>query len=481
MPTEALKLFRQAIEEIADQLCLTVDGNFDLRVNVDSADQSVEKLRMLINFVLDAARRSIASVEQANVDLVRQKREMDAARVEAEAASRAKSEFLASMSHELRTPLTAIIGFSQILQEGLNGGEQLEAAETISRNGAYLLDVINDILDLAKVEAGRIEVSTLECDVHQVLEEVVSLMRVRALAKGLDVGYEFDGDVPRVIRTDPLRLKQILINLVGNGIKFTEKGDVRIVVRQLPAPYDMLEFDVIDQGIGIAKDSVVDLFSPFTQADSSTSRRFGGTGLGLTISRRFSRLLGGDVVVHESRVGVGTTFRLTVRANIHAAERSTRKEAGPPGIAPENDAKIRLDGMRLLVAEDGPDNRKLITHFLTHAGATVELAENGKLACDAVSKATETGESFDAILMDMQMPEMDGYEATRALRLSDCRIPIIALTAHAMAGDREKCVDAGCDGFATKPIDRNQLLRLIREQVDAGVEMATCGENRASH
>lgn len=462
MPNREAKTFRDAIEEIADQLCLAVDGNFNFHIHVDYEDASVKKLEMLVNFVLNAARRSLSAMHDINADLLRQKEQIDVARLQAEAANRAKSEFLANISHELRTPLTAIIGFSQVLSDTVTEREQRDAAQIISNNGAHLLQVINDLLDLAKVESGRLQVEKNDCELVPLLEDVISLMRVRAAAKGLFVQYEIHGAVPERIYTDALRLRQVLINLVGNGIKFTEQGGVRIVVRSLPPPLDIIQFDVVDTGMGIPTNVLPTLFQPFTQGDSSMSRRHGGTGLGLMISRRFANLLGGEVTIAESRHGVGTTFRLVIRANVHAALPGAPAEIRRCIDDAEPAQATALDGIHVLLAEDGPDNRRLIAHLLRKAGARVETVENGRAACDAILTNPHR-RPFHAVLMDMQMPVMDGYAATRALRRAGCTLPIIALTAHAMPGDRERCIEAGCTNYTSKPIDRASLVQLIHD------------------
>jgi len=390
----------------------------------------------------------------------------------AQCATRAKSEFLANMSHEIRTPMTAILGFANMLlgEPGIDRAppERIEAIRTIERNGKYLLELINDILDLSKIEAGKVDIERLTCSPVQVLAEVISLMRIRADAKNLPLKLEYVGGIPESIQSDPLRLRQVLINLVGNAIKFTETGSVRVVARlmqRLGKPA-LLQVDVIDTGIGLTQQQISNLFRPFSQADSSTTRKFGGTGLGLTISKRLAETLGGDVTI-SSAPGKGSTFSVTVEtgnlegvklleAPVEAALPTT------PASSATAAAAIRLD-CRILLAEDGPDNRRLISLLLTKAGADVTSVENGQLALEAALATLHAGNPFDLILMDMQMPVMDGYEATRALRDRGYTGPIVALTAHAMAGDRQRCLDVGCDDYAAKPIERRQLLETVAE------------------
>ena len=396
-----------------------------------------------------------SSLEAAN-------RTIQEGKIAAEAASRSKSEFLANMSHEIRTPMTAILGFTDILLEDSVNEEAMESARIIKRNGEHLLVLINDILDLSKIEAGKCTFDLQDCSPGQIAAEVVALMKVRADAKGLPLTLEVRDDVPGTITTDPIRLRQILVNLVGNSIKFTEVGGIRVVMQLAPAGEmeDTLIFDVIDTGIGMSKEQMDLLFRPFSQVDGSASRRFGGTGLGLAISKRLAELLGGDIVVRSSP-GQGSTFSLRIGAGRLDRLAVTRE----PGTAlaarePGPNAPARL-ACRILLAEDGPDNQRLIAFLLRKAGAEVEVAENGQIALSRVLAAWQEGNPFDIVLMDMQMPVMDGYQAARQLRSAGYRAPIIALTAHAMADDRRKCIDAGCDDYLGKPIDAKELVGFL--------------------
>ncbi len=383
----------------------------------------------------------------------------------AEVATRAKSEFLANMSHEIRTPMTAILGFSEVLMGNVTDAEDIKAAASIRRNGEYLIGIINDILDLSKIEAGKMDVERIQCSPFQTASEVVSLMRVRAGAKNLPLELECDGPIPQSIQSDPTRLRQILINLTGNAVKFTEVGKVRLVIRLADAQSDQpkLLFEVIDSGIGMAREEIARLFQPFTQADTSTTRKFGGSGLGLTISKRLADMLGGDIRV-DSSPGNGSTFTLTIAvgpldgARLLAKPTEAQLISGPLKTPTASPAKLDC---RVLLAEDGPDNQRLISFLLTKAGAEVTVADNGLFAHDLALVARDEGNPFDVILMDMQMPVMDGYEATRSLRKADYSGPIVALTAHAMSTDRDRCLDAGCDDYMTKPVDRKELISLV--------------------
>ena len=441
----------------------------------------------------DAADLMIAK-EMHERDAIRLTQTVEAlyeARQRAETSARSKSEFLANMSHEIRTPMTAILGYTNLLLEQCRTDDDLrDPLRIIKRNGEFLLQIINDILDVSKIEAGRIEIERLRCRPTDVVSDVQVLMQVRADEKQYPLQVQYDGPIPETVETDPTRLRQILINLVGNAIKFTEEGFVRIVVRYVAgtssssdsssADHDgFLEFDVVDTGIGMDEAALSSLFQPFTQADTSTTRRFGGTGLGLTISKRLAGMLGGDITVHSTE-GEGSTFRVAVATG--SLDGVTMIESAATGLSqPAQDrtddaitsrteptAVQSDDGLasRILLAEDGPDNQRLIRFILSKAGADVTVVENGQLAVDEALAARNNDEPFDVILMDMQMPVLDGYSATRLLREKQYTGPIIALTAHAMQSDRDKCLAAGCDEFVTKPIDRGKFLAAIRAQLD---------------
>ncbi len=451
--------------------CVTQNDDCSRRVVVSSRDE-LGSLCRSFNGMLDQVEGARDALEKANNDLERRvaarTEELEKARDAAEAASRAKSNFLANMSHEIRTPMTAILGYADLLLDSRETEQDRQAyVSTIRRNGRHLLAIINDILDLSKIEAGKMSIERVSCSPCQVVAEVVSLMRPRFVEKNLSLQVEYRGSFPSSVQTDPMRLQQILHNLVGNALKFTERGGVCVEVSFMESAESKpprIAFHVIDTGIGISPENVATLFRPFCQGDESMSRRFGGTGLGLSISQRLAELLGGEISV-ESTPGQGSRFTATVETGPLDGVSfisDCREAALPTGESGEGRNMRRLAGLRLLLVEDGPDNQHLISRVLTKAGAHVTIAENGLEGRDCALAARDAQRPFDVILMDMQMPVMDGYIATRQLREAGYRGHIIALTAHAMQQDRKICLDAGCDDYTTKPIDTDKLIELVQ-------------------
>ncbi|WP_339733304.1 ATP-binding protein [uncultured Gimesia sp.] len=377
----------------------------------------------------------------------------------AEAATQAKSVFLANMSHEIRTPMTAILGFSEMLHSAeISETDRLKAVQTIQRNGHYLLDVINDILDLSKVESGRLELEKRKLNPVNVLLDVKELLDDHSKTNKNKLILELRGEVPAVIQTDPTRLKQALVNLTGNAIKFTENGTIRIRIEYHPES-ELLSYHIMDSGIGISDELLQHIFQPFGQVDSSTSRKYGGTGLGLTITKRIAELLGGNVSL-KSEYGTGSEFILSIAAEIPPGTpmlTSIDDSSASRSTILEYSVNSPLNG-RILLVEDGPDNQRLIRFILNKAGAEVTIAKNGVEGIKLALAAKETEAPFDLILMDMQMPVMDGYEATQTLRELAYKGQIVALTANAMKGDAERCLAAGCDAYLSKPIDRNVFI-----------------------
>jgi PAS domain S-box-containing protein len=415
-----------------------------------------------------AVRGAMVSFDDVTV-LEQNKVELKAAKEAADAANRAKSEFLANMSHEIRNPMNAIVGFTEILRRGLEDSAERRAAylNTIHASGTHLVELINDILDFSKIEAGRLELEIRETRPWQVMSEVVSVLRMKASQQGLDLVVSIRDRIPESIQTDPTRLRQVLMNLIGNAIKFTPQGRVEV-----EAGFDdsngtpRLQFCVRDSGIGMTPEQLSRLFQQFVQADSSVTRRFGGTGLGLAISKRLVEALGGEISV-ESRPGEGTTFRFEISTGAIAgvkmisladAERHAMTErAEAPGL------KTWFQPARVLVTDDTAENRQLVGVVLRKAGLLVDEAENGGIA---VQKALSG--SYDLLLMDVQMPVMDGFTATRTLRSKGLTAPILAFTANVTEQDRQECLKAGCVGFIAKPINVDLLLSTLARYLKTG-------------
>lgn len=385
----------------------------------------------------------LATIEQSQ-------RELTEARVVAETANKAKSEFLSTITHEIRSPMTAVIGYADLLLEpGVTDEQRRDHVSRIRRSGEHLLGVINDLLDASKIEAGAMTIESVPCSVRQIVDDVKSMAETKVKAAGISLNIEIAQSVPGMIASDPLRLRQVLMNLASNAVKFTKQGSVTI--RADLADESTLRLRVEDTGIGMSPEEVDKLFKPFSQADSSTSRRFGGTGLGLTISRNLARLMGGNITV-ESRPGEGSTFTATVRF-LPCGSVAT--------IAAAAKRNVSLSGLRVLLVDDSEDNRKLIAHFLKGAGAEVFLANDGQQAIDSIKETMARGGRFHVVLMDMQMPVCDGYEAARRARDIGYLGSIVALTAHSMAEERGKCIAAGCDDFINKPIERTKLCSTV--------------------
>ncbi|RZA25670.1 MAG: response regulator [Proteobacteria bacterium] len=389
------------------------------------------------------------------------------ANIEVEKANRMKSEFLAKMSHEIRTPLAAIIGFADLLSiPDLKEEERLRNVDVIRRNGRALGQIIDDILDLSKVEAGKISIEHIEFDLSELLGDIFLLFSRKAQDKGIQFSIESTTSVPSRLVSDPTRIRQILINMVSNSLKFTHQGSLRVIFQWEPEATNqfprngLLTFSIMDTGVGISDVHHERLFQPFSQAEDSTARQFGGTGLGLVLSRQLAKLLGGNVELKWSELGKGSCFQVTIKA-VDSAESTqsvphfllNQSRSSPL----EDEIVLTLDGIRILLAEDAPDNQLLITHILESSGAEVEVVGNGR---DAVDHALAGG--YHLVLMDVQMPILSGHEASQELRARGYCGPIVALTAHAMVEERQRSHDLGYDDYLTKPIDSLKLIQSIR-------------------
>ncbi len=401
--------------------------------------------------------------------------ELRASQKAADEANQAKSDFLANMSHEIRTPMNAVLGFTEVLRRSDKKMDPTSRKhlDTIHKNGSHLLELINDILDLSKVEAGHFEVERIDCETHQVISDVVEVLGVKAREKGVALTWSVQDKVPRLIQSDPSRLRQMITNLVGNAIKFTSQGAVTVTQRVAYTESQgrkktWLCIDIKDSGIGIDPAKAEAIFEPFVQAESSTTRRFGGTGLGLSISRKFARALGGDIKV-QSQIGQGSTFTIVIDpGTLESVEwiDNARAQQVQHASATQNNLAWRFTGQRILVVDDSPENRELVKLVMQDVGLHVSEAENGKIGMEMV-----LSQPFDLVLMDMHMPVMDGTTATRALRKQGVTLPIIAFTAHALAGFEREINEAGCSGYLTKPINIDQMLQMLGERL-GGTQVA---------
>ncbi len=433
----------------------------------------------------DTADGGVVSLRTDITEIKKTQEALHQAKEAAEQADLSKSAFLANMSHEIRTPMTAILGYADLLDESrVSAAEHRDHVATIRRNGENLIGIIDDILDLSKIETGQLVPQNASVFLPGLMQEMHDLMLVRADAKGIRYELAPVFPLPTHIEIDAPRLRQILVNLIGNAIKFTETGTVTVRIAFDAAAGELI-CDVIDTGIGVPPEALQAIFEPFIQADNSMTRRFGGAGLGLAISRRLAQMLGGDLTVC-SEPGRGSTFRLRVPTRgsgeglcvpdrcatcpITACAHKPPVQISLPAAAANAD--VEELPARLLLVEDGPDNQRLIAFHLRKAGFKVQIAENGQVALYAIEAADAESTPFDLVLLDMQMPVMDGYQTVTAMRRAGDNRPVIALTAHAMEGDREKCLAAGCDDYMTKPVKKDALIELVRQMLR---------QNRLSH
>jgi signal transduction histidine kinase/ActR/RegA family two-component response regulator len=430
-------------------------------------DDEIGVLARSFSDMRDAIRDKIKLTEQQNISLEKEvierkdaEKSLKQAKRDADNANESKSRFLANMSHEIRTPMNAIVGFSDVLKDEELTEEQTKYVSIISQSASALLQLINDILDFAKMEAGKMETEKIECNIGEIIEHLDSMLRPNAISKNIEFDVIQHGQLPKLIYSDPVRLRQCMINLLNNAIKFTEKGHVYLNISvQNDDEQQYIRFDVEDTGIGIEQEKLERIFNAFSQADGSTTRKYGGTGLGLAITKQLTELLGGKLTVN-STPSKGSTFSIIIPTGM---DRNDTEQYEKPDRSDEcdktenkNDNSTSTYHGKVLVAEDNRSNQALIKLLLKKLGLEPVLVEDGQAA---VEKAQS--EEFDLILMDIQMPIMTGYEATKLIRKNGYMTPIVALTANAMKEDQAKCLQAGCDDYLSKPINRDKLHEVL--------------------
>ena len=447
----------QVLEEMRIARELIVDCLSD-EINLSrAAQQKIHRIldRAIIDSGTQFAKLKAQETTDAQTIAVEAQQAAQSARIKAEEANQAKSDFLANMSHEIRTPLGAILGFTELMRnQNLSQSERTQFADIVYRNGRLLSTLINDILDLSKVEAGLIEVELIPISLPSLVADVTTFLKPSADLKGIKLTVDPWKELDDEIYSDPTRLRQILTNMISHAIKFTSEGEVRVKVEKyLEQGTNEFRFIVKDTGRGMNSDQQLNLFKPFVQGDSSTTREFGGTGLGLFLSKKLAIALGGDLTLKDSDTGLGSTFVANFSAKpVHESSRDSA-----PNVA-KAEAPKSLEGKKVLLVEDSPDNRLLVLRYLRSEKMEIEIADNGE---EAVQMALQ--KIYDVILMDIQMPILDGYSATKQLRAAGYTHPIVALTANAMSEEKKKAFEAGCNDHISKPINRAELLRCLIE------------------
>ena len=441
-----------------------------LKMEMESTRQRLDRAEEQNRRQAEAQADAIVRSAEIIHELEETKQSLHQARQLAEAANHAKSQFLANMTHEIRTPLNSILGFADIMRRGsVSPGDTTEYLEIIVNSGRHLVELVDEVLDVSKVETGRMEIDRQPCELRAVMNEVINLLSPKAAERETALMVQVPDDISDIITTDRFRLRQILLNLIGNAIKFTSRGSIRVdcelqkTSEPSAEPQQRLAINITDTGIGIAPDRLEAIFEPFVQADNSTTRQYGGTGLGLTLSRSLAELLGGNLTV-TSAFGVGSTFTVTIdptpmsnRLPGTVTESDVGSDVKAPVVRPEP----QPNRGRLLIVDDVVTNRRYLRLLLKRAGFEIVEAENGQKALDAIE-----AQDFDLVLMDLQMPVMDGYQATEQLRQSGIEIPVIAVTANAFEASLQKSLKAGCNAWLTKPVDPDALLAEISKQLE---------------